>query len=53
MSYDEALKDVIRAILAKEDISKEHAEQALSSLEASFDTDRESAHFSKEIYGAI
>lgn len=53
LASDQELSDVIRSILADEVMSKEQAEHALSSLEAAFDTNRESAHFSREIYRSI
>lgn len=53
MASDDELRTAIEAIIENEDFSREQAEQALSSLEASFDSNRQSAHFGEEVFGAI
>ncbi len=53
MLSDNELKEAIESLAGKSEFSKEQAEQALSSLEASFDTNRQSPHLSQEVLGAI
>ena len=53
MSSDEALFNALEPINTIDDITSDLAKIALSSLEASFDTDRKPAHFSQDIYSAI
>ena len=53
MKSNEVLYEVFKSIDVDQEISAEVADQALSSLEATFDTNRESAHLSQEIYSAI
>ncbi|WP_349358690.1 hypothetical protein [Stappia sp.] len=53
LSSNEDLRMAIEQMLQQDDIDADKAETALNSLEAGFDPNIESAHFSKEIYAAI
>ena len=53
MAYDEALLAAITALAEETDISSEQAERALRSLEATFDTNCQLAHFGEEVFRAI
>lgn len=53
LTSDRHLRDIIQGILGADEIPSDKAETALSSLEASLDSNIGPAHLSKDIYAAI
>lgn len=53
LSTNNDLRSAIEEIAKEDDIASAVAQNALSNLEADCDANRQSAHFSREIYAAI
>lgn len=53
LKANEELLDVLTKMLEQQEILEDPAAKALTQLENTFDTNREPAHFSKEIYASI
>lgn len=53
LSTNDGLRSAIEEIAKEDDIASAVAQNALSNLEADCDANRQSAHFSREIYAAI
>lgn len=53
LSTNNVLRSAIEEIAKEDDIASAIAQNALSNLEADCDANRQSAHFSREIYAAI